>query len=161
MLNFEVKGEGFPILCLHGHPGSSESLSVFSDHLEKKFKTIAPDLRGYGKSPSQGQFSMRDHLSDLEELLSYLKIERCLILGWSLGGILAIELILRNPQKFSGLILVASAARPYGDHPKITWLDLFYTAICGSINYLKPGWQWNINNFGKSFCGDLKRETRG
>lgn len=149
MLNFEIKGEGFPILCLHGHPGAGQSLSVFTDHLSKKFKTIAPDLRGYGKSPPQGQFHMSDHLSDLEELLSFLKIDRCLILGWSLGGILAIELILRDPERFSGLILVASAARPYGDHPKITWQDLLYTAVAGGINYLKPGWEWNIEAFGK------------
>lgn len=149
MLSFEIKGEGFPILCLHGHPGSGSSMDVFTNHLSKTFKTIAPDLRGYGKTPPQGQFQMSDHLRELDQLLSYLKIDRCLILGWSLGGILAIELILRDPHKFSGLILVASAARPYGDHPKIVWQDLFFTAIAGGLNYLKPGWQWNIDTFGK------------
>lgn len=149
MINFKVKGDGFPILCLHGHPGSGQSMEVFTNHLSQRFQTISPDLRGYGKSPAQGNFQISDHLTDLEEILSYLKINRCLILGWSLGGILALELILRNPQKFSGLVLVASAARPYGDHPKITFLDLMFTGIAAVINYLKPGWKWNIKTFGQ------------
>ena len=51
---------------------------------------------------------MRDHLSDLKALLDRLEIERCLLLGWSLGGILALELALLYPDRFSGLILIAS-----------------------------------------------------
>lgn len=149
MLNFQVKGQGFPILCLHGHPGSGQSMEIFTNHLSQRFQTIAPDLRGYGKSTAQSDFKMSDHLTDLEELLNYLKITRCLILGWSLGGIIGLELILRNPQRFSGLVLVASAARPYGDHPHITFLDLAYTGIAAVVNYLQPGRLWNIKTFGQ------------
>lgn len=146
-LNFEIEGEGFPILCLHGHPGSSRSLSVFTNSLSQRFQTIAPDLRGYGKSRPQGDFHMSDHLVDLTELLDRLKIDRCLLLGWSLGGILALELLLKNPDRFSGLILIASAARPRSSHPQPTWQELLFAAIAGILNYLKPGWQWNIDVF--------------
>lgn len=66
-----------------------------------------------------------------------------------MGGILALELALRSPQRFTGLILVASAAYPRSNHPPVTWQDLTYSAIAGLINCLKPGWQWNINTFGK------------
>lgn len=148
-LNFEIEGEGFPILCLHGHPGSSRSLSVFTKSLSQRFQTIAPDLRGYGKSRPQGEFQMSDHLEDLIELLDTLKIDRCLLLGWSLGGILALELLLANPDRFEGLILIASAARPRSSHPKPTVPELGFTAIAGILNYLKPGWQWNIDAFAK------------
>ena len=148
-LNVEIKGQGFPILCLHGHPGSSRSLSVFTNHLCQRYQTIAPDLRGYGKSRPPGKFQMRDHLTDLEALLDQLKIERCLLLGWSLGGILALELAIAAPERFSGLILVASAARPRGSHPRTSWQDLLFTGIAGVLNTLKPGWQWNIDAFGK------------
>ena len=148
-LNFQVKGEGFPILCLHGHPGSSQCMSVFTSQLCHNFKTIAPDLRGYGKSPSNQEFELAQHLIDLETLLEQLQIDRCLILGWSLGGILAIELALRNPERVAGLILIATAARPRGSHPPITWQDNLYTGLAGSINWFIPGWQWNIDTFGK------------
>jgi pimeloyl-ACP methyl ester carboxylesterase len=147
-LNVEIKGQGYPILCLHGHPGSGKSLSVFTDHLSKSYQTIAPDLRGYGKSRPVGNFEMSDHLTDLTALLDRLKIDRCLLLGWSLGGILALELALKDPQRFSGLISIASAARPHGNHPPVSWQDLLYTGVAGIINYLKPGWQWNIDVFG-------------
>ncbi|WP_107669118.1 alpha/beta fold hydrolase [Cyanothece sp. BG0011] len=148
-LHVTIKGQGYPILCLHGHPGSGHSLSVFTDHLSQRFLTISPDLRGYGNSRYKKQFDMRDHLIDLKELLDDYNMEQCLLLGWSLGGILALELILQYPEKFTGLILIASAARPYGNHPKVSNQELVYAGIAGILNYLKPGWQWNINTFAK------------
>ncbi|PSF37287.1 alpha/beta hydrolase [Aphanothece hegewaldii CCALA 016] len=148
-LNVEIKGKGYPILCLHGHPGSSNSLAVFTDHLSQHYQTLAPDLRGYGKSRYQKRFRMQDHLSDLTALLDQYQIEECLLLGWSLGGILALELALADPKRFKGLILIASAARPVGNHPPIRWYDLVFTGISGLINAVKPGWKWNIETFGK------------
>ena len=148
-LNVEIKGQGLPILCLHGHPGSSQTMSVFTDRLQQKYQTIAPDLRGYGNSSAQADFEMKDHLDDLATLLDRLNIDRCLLLGWSLGGILALELALKYPQRFEGLILIASAAYPRSSHPPVAWQDLLYTGIGGIVNYLIPGWQWNIETFGK------------
>ncbi|MDJ0736757.1 MAG: alpha/beta hydrolase [Nostocaceae cyanobacterium] len=148
-LNVYTQGTGFPILCLHGHPGTGSSMSVFTNHLGKRFQTIAPDLRGYGKSRFQGNFDIQDHLADLEGLLDRLQIEKFMVLGWSLGGILAMELALRLQVRVTGMILVATAARPRGNHPPITWQDNLYTGIAALLNYIKPGWQWNINTFGK------------
>ncbi|WP_313926356.1 alpha/beta hydrolase [Anabaena sp. FACHB-1237] len=148
-LNYRLQGQGFPILCLHGHPGSASSMAIFTDHLSEKYQTIAPDLRGYGKSRFFGDFAMTDHLSDLETLLNRLEIDKFMLLGWSLGGILSLELALKLPQRVTGLILVASAARPQGNHPPISWTDNLYTGIAGVLNYIKPSWQWNIETFGK------------
>lgn len=148
-LNVYIQGQGFPLLGLHGHPGNGRSLSVFTHHLSQRFQTIAPDLRGYGKSRCNANFVMQDHLDDLEALLDCLGIEKCLVLGWSLGGILAMELALRLPQRVTGLILIATSARPWGNHPPISWQDNLYTGVAGILNYIKPGWSWNIETFGK------------
>ncbi|MGF1540931.1 MAG: alpha/beta fold hydrolase [Pleurocapsa sp.] len=148
-LNLQIKGKGYPILCLHGHPGSGASMSVFTNPLSRQYQTIAPDLRGYGRSHFKGNFQMEDHLDDLQQLLDRYQIDDCLLLGWSLGGILALELALAFPQRFKGLILIASAAYPRSSHPKINWQDLLFTGVAGIVNYFKPGWQWNINTFGK------------
>ncbi|MEH1961738.1 MAG: alpha/beta hydrolase [Nostoc sp.] len=148
-LNVYIQGQGFPILGLHGHPGTGRSLSVFTNHLSKRYQTFAPDLRGYGKSRYNSNFDMNDHLTDLEALLDRFEIQKCLVLGWSLGGILAMELALRLPERVTGLILVATAAKPRGSHPPITWQDNLYTGVAALLNYLKPGWQWNIETFGK------------
>lgn len=148
-LAVQTQGQGYPILCLHGHPGSGRCMTVFTRSLSQRFWTIAPDLRGYGNSKTSQPFSMQDHLLDLEALLNRFQIERCLILGWSLGGILAMELALRLPQRISGLILVATAARPYGNHPAVSWQDNLYTGIASLLNQFNPGWEWNIETFGK------------
>jgi pimeloyl-ACP methyl ester carboxylesterase len=148
-LTVQQQGSGFPILCLHGHPASADCMRVFTDALSANFWTIAPDLRGYGRSQVRSPFTMQDHLSDLEALLDRLGIEQCLILGWSLGGILAMELALRNPARFPGLILVATAAHPLSDVPTPTPQELLFTLIAGGLNWLKPGWQWNIDTFGR------------
>lgn len=148
-LNVYVKGQGFPILCLHGHPGSGYCMSVFTEHLSKRFQTIAPDLRGYGNSRASTPFEMTDHLLDLEALLDRFQINQCLVIGWSLGGILALELAMKYPQRVAGLIVLASAAKPRGSHPPISWQDNFYTGLAGIINWAIPGWRWNIETFGK------------
>lgn len=148
-LNTEIKGQGEPILCLHGHPGCIASMSVFTDYLAQQYQTITPDLRGYGKSFYRQDFVMQDHLTDIIALLDRLEISQCMVLGWSLGGIISMELALAAPERFSALILVATAAHPLSSHPQETWQDLLFTAIAGIVNYLKPAWQWNIDTFGK------------
>ena len=148
-LNAEIKGQGYPILCLHGHPGCIASMSVFTNYLSQQYQTITPDLRGYGKSRYRVNFAMQDHLSDIIALLDRHQIEQCLVLGWSLGGIITMELALAQPERFSGMILVATAAHPLSDHPRETWQDLLFTAIGAIVNYLKPAWQWNIELFCK------------
>lgn len=142
------------MLCLHGHPGSSGSMSLFTQHFSQggkvgPFRTIAPDLRGYGQSRYRQSFEMPDHMADLVALLDRENIDRTLVLGWSLGGIFAMELALRYPDRVSGLILIATAARPWGDHPPISWQDNLLTGIAGLLNLAKPGWAWNIERLGK------------
>ena len=130
---------GFPVLCIHGHPGSGAAMSVFTDSLTAAgFNTYAPDLRGYGKSKTQYPFEMMRHLDDLDELIAAHEIEQCLVLGWSLGGILTMELALRRPEVVKGMILIGTAARPRGSHPPISLWDNVITGVAGALNFALP-----------------------
>lgn len=148
-LHCEIRGSGFPILCLHGHPGSARTMSVFTESLSDRYQTLAPDLRGYGHSRTRLPFDFEDSLADLVELLDSQGIERFLVLGWSLGGILAIELALRYPDRVTGLILIATAARPVGAHPPVTWPELINTGLASVLNLLIPGNRWIIRELGE------------
>jgi pimeloyl-ACP methyl ester carboxylesterase len=152
-LKVDIQGQGMPVLCLHGHPGSGQSMGVFTEVLSKSFQTIAPDLRGYGASIARDPFSMSDHLEDLENLIAEYNLDEYLLLGWSLGGILALELALReanrHPNRLRGLVLVATAARPRGNHPPISWQDNVYTGLAGILNWGFPAWPWMIETLGK------------
>lgn len=148
-LHTRVRGKGYPVLCLHGHPGSGQSMDVFTQTLSSQFQTLAPDLRGYGSSQTPYPFQMEDHLADIVELLDRYGIGQCLVLGWSLGGILAMELALRHSQRISGLILIATAARPLGSHPPTTWSDNLTTGVASLLNWVAPGHPWVIAHLGK------------
>ncbi len=141
-LQVEVLGpdDGYPVLCLHGHPGRGAAMNVFAAPLAALgFRTYAPDLRGYGRSRTQYPFEMTRHLDDLEELLARYSIERCLVVGWSLGGILTMELALRRPELVQAMVLVGTAARPRGSHPPISVMDNVMTGVAGLVNWVSPG----------------------
>jgi len=148
-LHCEIQGSGFPLLCLHGHPGSGRSMGIFSEALSANYLILAPDLRGYGHSRVSRDYRLEDHLDDLTELLNRQELSRCIVLGWSLGGILAMELALRHPDRIIGLILVATAARPVGCHPPTNWLELTNTGLASLLNLAMPGTPWVINTLGK------------
>ena len=124
-------------------------MGVFTEYLSAHYLTLAPDLRGYGRSRPSGQFELGDHLPDLLAVLDAYGIEQCFVLGWSLGGILGLELALRYPERVQGLVLIATAARPVGNHPPITWVDLAYTGLASGLNWLWPGHPWIIRSLGQ------------
>lgn len=146
----DIRGRGLPILCLHGHPGSARTMAVFCERLSGQYQTLAPDLRGYGASRVGQPFQLEESLGDLVGLLDRQGIDRCWVLGWSLGGILALELALRHPGRVRGLILIATAARPVGNHPRPSWLEMVNTGLASLINLAIPGHPWVIRHLGQN-----------
>jgi len=109
-LHFSVKGTGFPVLYLHGGPGSgSYWLEQFmGEYLEQNFQMIYLDQRGVGRSesPADDNFSLDRFVKDFEEIRKELGIEQWLTMGHSFGGILQAAYANRHPEAISGMIMV-------------------------------------------------------
>jgi len=96
------------ILLIHGNFSSSLHYMPLIERL-KGYRLIAPDMRGFGDSSYHNRIcSMHDFASDIIALLDALNIEKVYVVGWSLGGGVALELTASYPNRFKKLVLINS-----------------------------------------------------
>src|SRR6266850_2139728 len=109
-LHYQEKGIGTPLLLLHGFSSSTYSWKDVFEPLSKNFRVIAVDFKGFGFSGKpDGDYTRRAQAIRVTHLLDYLKIERAWLCGNSMGGEIALNLALQNPQRVAGLILIDSS----------------------------------------------------
>lgn len=99
-----------PLVLVHG-AGGTHRLWPPQVRRIKGVSTISPDLPGHGASPGPALQSIPEYTSVLSELLDVLHIDRAVVAGHSMGGAVALELALTEPQRVAGLVMVASSAR--------------------------------------------------
>lgn len=115
-LNVETAGDGFPLLLLHGFTGSVGTWRPFAAEWAA-FRTVAVDLVGHGESDApagEARYAMERCAADVTALLDALGIERAAVLGYSLGGRVALHLALAAPERIAALVL-ESASPGSGD----------------------------------------------
>jgi 3-oxoadipate enol-lactonase len=105
-LYYELSGSGEPLLLISGLGGGTWSWYGQLPFLQKRFQIITSDNRGAGRSSiPQGPYRMAQFASDALAVLDHLGIERVFVLGLSMGGMIAQELVLMAPQRVRALIL--------------------------------------------------------
>src|SRR5688572_14984694 len=97
-------GAGVPVLAIHGLGGSAEFFSEFARRAHSEARVLAVDLPGTGRSP--GDISMAGWVRDLERMVAGRTTEPVVILGHSLGTIIALEAWRAWPGRVRALILV-------------------------------------------------------
>ncbi|HEY4325224.1 MAG TPA: alpha/beta hydrolase [Mucilaginibacter sp.] len=96
----EVYGEGKPLLMIHGNGGSIKAFSKNIPYFAKKYKVIVVDSRAHGKSTDpRDSLSFEMMADDFSTLLDTMHIDKSYIIGWSDGGINALLLAMRHPDK--------------------------------------------------------------
>ncbi len=115
-LNVAVSGKGPALLLLHGFTGSAATWTPHTPAWDG-FTAVAVDLLGHGDSDcptDAGRYGMERCVDDIVALLDQLSIERAAVLGYSMGGRIALRLALHSPGRFSALVL-ESASPGIGD----------------------------------------------
>lgn len=113
-LHYRSSGKpNFPaILFLHGFLGSGSDWQEIISVLPKDLHCVAPDLPGHGqttKSSDPEAYSMSGTANAIEAMLDALKIGRCALVGYSMGGRLALYLALTRPQRWTRLVIESAS----------------------------------------------------
>ena len=107
---YEIHGEGFPLVMIQGIGQSSLMWPpIFLDEVSKSFKIIIFDNRGAGRTDKPDiEYSIKMFADDTIGLMDALNIERAHVLGYSMGGIIAQELVLNYPKRVEKLVLCST-----------------------------------------------------
>jgi pimeloyl-ACP methyl ester carboxylesterase len=121
-VNVVDKGEGMPVVLVHGLPSTAYDWAALPDKLAHLgYRAIAYDRVGYGYSSRSAdtpdRYTLESNARDLRALLDALGIDRAALVGWSYGGGVAQTFSLQNPQRVSHLVLLGSVgpAQPVPD----------------------------------------------
>ena len=98
-----------PVLLLHGSPGDKHNFAGIAPELSRSYQVLIPDLPGFGHSQHQvPDYSIHAHADYVLQLLDQLGVRRAHVVGFSLGGGVALELAHRAPERIASLTLLSS-----------------------------------------------------
>ena len=119
-LYYEVHGEGQPIILLHGGVSASEVFGQVLPELAKTRKVLAVHLQGHGHTKDINRALRFEFMADdIAALLAYLKIPKADVLGYSLGGGVALQTIIRHPAVVNRLVVISAAMKHDGSFPEV------------------------------------------
>ena len=108
-------GDGKPFLFHHGTPGSVVPMPQMSEAAGRcGLRMITYSRAGYGASTRHAGRSVADVVTDVDQVLEHLGVDRCVTAGWSGGGPHALAMAALRPELTAGCLVIAGAA-PYGD----------------------------------------------
>ncbi|MGC1631125.1 MAG: alpha/beta hydrolase [Gelidibacter sp.] len=118
-MNVHFRDEGnptdsIPIVLLHGTASSLHTFDAWTNELKKTNRVVRLDLPAYGLTGPfpEGQYSIAHYTEFLKDFLSALKIKNCVLAGNSLGGEIAWNFALKQPEMVEKLILIDAAGFP-------------------------------------------------
>lgn len=127
-IHYLERGRGEPLLLIHGLGSSGADWAFQVAALEHRFRIIVPDLPGSGhSSPPQSEYTIAGFAAALWKLMDHLGVARPNIVGFSLGGAVALEMATLRPARVPRLGLINSLAT-YRPRDVRKWLETYVSA---------------------------------
>ncbi|MDQ1255399.1 MAG: hypothetical protein QG646_4685 [Euryarchaeota archaeon] len=119
-LYYEIHGAGLPLILLHGGVGASEMFGLLLTKLAEDRLVIAVHLQAHGRTTDIDRpLSFELMADDINELMKHLEFEKADILGYSLGGGVALQTAIRHPEIVRKLVLVSTPFKRIGWYPEV------------------------------------------
>ena len=116
----EIHGRGEPVLLLHGGLGSIDMFAPVLPAFAKSRTVIAIDLQGHGRtSLGDRPIRVQDMADDMAEILDQLDYDTFDVVGYSLGGGVALHLAARHPERVRRLVIISTGYSQDGFHPEM------------------------------------------
>jgi pimeloyl-ACP methyl ester carboxylesterase len=120
-LAYQLFGEGEPLVLLHGGFGSVEMFGPNVDALAAGRRVIGVDLQSHGRSPAADRPMRFETIADdIAALIRHLGLEKADLMGFSLGGGVALRTAIQHPDVVDRLVLVSTPFRRSGWYPEMT-----------------------------------------
>jgi 3-oxoadipate enol-lactonase len=127
-IHYLERGRGEPLLLIHGLGCSGANWAFQVAALEHRFRLIIPDLPGSGhSSPPRSEYTIAGFADAMWRLMDHLKIRETNIVGFSLGGAVALEMATLRPSCVPKLALINSLAT-YQPRDLRKWLETYLSA---------------------------------
>ncbi len=122
---FTAGNDGLPLVLLHGVSASALDWSWVLPKLAARHRVYAPDFPGYGESAKPNREYTPEFLKQfVVDFLDALGIERAVLVGNSLGGLVSLRFALSRPEQVAALVLVDSSGLGYAVNPALSQLTL-------------------------------------
>ncbi len=109
---YETHGTGRPLVLLHGGLGSGQMFGPILPTLAERHALIVPDLQGHGRTADiERPLDVRTMADDIAALIDHLGLERPDVVGYSLGGGVALQTAIRHPDKVRRLVSASAHIR--------------------------------------------------
>jgi Predicted hydrolases or acyltransferases (alpha/beta hydrolase superfamily) len=116
---FIDEGKGDPIILLHGYLESSLIWDDFATNLKKTHRVIRLDLPGHGLSGVNGSIHTMEYLADaVQHILKLVGVEKCTLVGHSMGGYVTLAFAKKYPSMLNGFVLFHSTPNPDTEEKK-------------------------------------------
>lgn len=110
-LRYREIGAGPPVVMLHGYTDNLEMWSAPADSLARDHRVIVPDIRGFGRSTKSGDpaFYGQQMVDDVVRLLDHLNLADAHLIGYSMGGAISANVVMRHPTRVRTVTFAAGA----------------------------------------------------